>query len=70
MNENAIVVRCEWLNTVLDIIHFFLQHSTIEYDGKKHTAKVKYHGPSGWKVSLDTTFGATIENTEFQEVVG
>ncbi len=68
MNENTVVVRREWLNTVLDIIHFFLQHSSIEYDGARRTAKVKYNGPSGWKVSLDTSFAPAFEEAEIREV--
>lgn len=47
MNENTVVVRHEWMDTVLDIIHFFLRHSSIEYDGAKQTARVKYTGPNG-----------------------
>ena len=69
MNENTtVVVRHEWLNAVLDIIHFFLQHSNIEYDGARRIAKVKYNGPNGWKVSLDTSFDSGFEKIEYSGV--
>ncbi len=68
MNENTVVVRHEWMDTVLDIIHFFLRHSSIEYDGAKQTARVKYNGPNGWKVSLDTSFDPGFEEAEYLEV--
>lgn len=44
MNENTVVVRHEWMDTVLDIIHFFLRHSSIEYDGAKQTARLSTMG--------------------------
>lgn len=68
MNENTVVVRREWLNIVLDIIHFFLRHSSVEYDGVRRTVKVKYNGPSGWAVSLDTSFTPAFEENEYLEV--
>lgn len=68
MNENTLVVRHEWLNTLLDIIHFFLRHSRIEYDGARRMAKVTYNGPNGWKVSLATSFAPDVEVPEYEEV--
>ena len=68
MNENTVVVKHEWLDTVLDIIQFFLRHSSIEYDGEKRTAKVQYNGPNGWKVSLNTSFAPAIEDAEMMEI--
>ena len=40
----------------MNIIRFFFQHSTFEYDGMNRKARVKYHGPNGWNVSVDTSF--------------
>ncbi len=55
-NKNAVVVRSEWVEVALDIIRFFFQHSTVEFDGMSRKAKIKYHGPNGWNLSIDTSF--------------
>lgn len=69
MNGNTtVVVRHEWLNMVIDIVRFFLCHSSIEYDGANRAAKVKYNGPSGWKFSLDASFDPSFMESAYQEV--
>lgn len=55
-NEHEVVVRKEWVEVALEIVRFFLHHSTIEFDGKAQKAKVRYQGPKGWNVSVDTSF--------------
>lgn len=52
----AVVVRHEWVEVALDIIRFFFQHSTVEFDGMSRKAKIKYHGPNGWNLSVNTSF--------------
>ena len=54
-NKNSVVVRREWVQVALDIIRFFFQHSTIEIDGTSRKARVNYHGPNGWNVSIDSS---------------
>ena len=56
MNNNAVAVKREWVTVVLDVIRFFFQHSTFEYDGMNRRARVKYHGPNGWNISVGTSF--------------
>ena len=53
--NNEAVVRREWMNAVVDIIRFFFQHSTVEFDGPERKARVRYFGPKGWNVSVETT---------------
>ena len=55
-NNKAVAVKREWVEVALNIIRFFFQHSTFEYDGMNRKARVKYHGPNGWNVSVDTSF--------------
>ena len=55
-NKNAVVVRRDWVEVALNIIRFFFQHSMVEIDGINRKAKIKYHGPNGWTLSLDTSF--------------
>lgn len=55
-DRNAVVVKREWVEAALDIIRFFFLHSTVEFDGMSRKAKVKYHGPNGWNLSVDTSF--------------
>lgn len=68
-NRNAVVVRREWVEVALDIIRFFFQHSTVEFDGMSQKAKVKYHGPNGWNLSVDTSFDPSIQLGEGTEVM-
>ena len=68
-NRNAVVVRREWVEVALDIIRFFFQHSTVEFDGMSRKAKVKYHGPNGWNVSVNTSFDPGIQFGEEKEVL-
>ena len=46
-NNKAVAVKREWVEVALNIIRFFFQHSTFEYDGMNRKARVKYHGPNG-----------------------
>ena len=55
-NNKAVAVKREWVEVALNIIRFSFQHSTFEYDGMNRKARVKYHGPNGWNVSVDTSF--------------
>lgn len=59
-NRNAVYVRQEWIEVALDIIRFFFQHSTVEFDGMNRKVKVKYHGPNGWKLSVDTSYDQSV----------
>ena len=68
-NRNAVVVRREWVEVALDIIRFFFQHSTVEFDGMNRKAKVKYHGPNGWNLSVDTSFDPSLQLGEGTEVM-
>ena len=68
-NRNAVVIRREWMEVALDIIRFFLQHSTVEFDGKARKAKVKYHGPNGWNLSVDTSFDSCVQLGDVTEVL-
>ena len=54
-NRNSVVVRHEWVEIALNIIRFFFQHSTVEFDGKTRKVRVKYYGPNGWNLSVDTS---------------
>lgn len=38
-----------------EICSFFLSHSVIELDGEMRSAKITYNGPSGWKISVQTS---------------
>ncbi|MDY5113720.1 MAG: hypothetical protein SPE66_08405 [Bilifractor sp.] len=69
MNRNT-NVRPEWLNAVGNAIFFFLQHTSLEYDGNTRTAKVNYHGPNGWKFSMNTSFNPVIEAENVNEIEG
>lgn len=66
MNENAIIVRCEWLNTVLDIIHFFLQHSNIEFDGKTIQQKLNTMGQVDGRSHLILRLGPQLKIRSFR----
>ena len=55
-NTTTITVKREWVEVTINIIRFFLQHSTIEYDGMSQKAKVRYLGPSGWSIAVDASF--------------
>lgn len=68
-HKNAVIVRREWVEMALDIIRFFFQHSTVEFDGMSRKAKVQYHGPNGWHVSVDTSFDPGILLDEGTEVM-
>ena len=41
--------------TLTGICSFFLSHSVIELDGEMRSAKVTYNGPSGWKISFQSS---------------
>lgn len=68
-NKNAVVVRREWLEVALDIIRFFFQYSMVEFDGLTRKAKVKYHGPNGWNLSVDTSFDPGVQLGDETEVL-
>lgn len=68
-NSKAVVIKNEWIEGAMSIIRFFFQHSTIELDGEGRKAKVHYHGPSGWKVSIDTSFDPNIQLNEQMEML-
>ena len=59
--KHEVVVRKEWVEVALGIVRFFLNHSTIEFDGKTQKAKVRYHGPNGWNVSVDTSYDSKLQ---------
>ena len=66
-SKNSVVSR-EWMEIVLDIIRFFFQHSIVEFDGMSRKVKVRYHGPKGWNISVDTSFDPNIQLGEGSEV--
>ena len=68
-NKNAVVVKREWVEVALDIIRFFFQHSTVEFDGISRKAKIKYHGPNGWNLSVDTSFDPSSQLRDGSEVL-
>ncbi len=47
----------------------FFHHSTFEYDGIHRKARVKYHGPNGWNVSVDTSFSLNNQIDEQTDVL-
>ena len=62
MDKNkTVVVKREWIEVAFDIFRFFLQHSTVEYDGMNKKARVKYNGPNGWNVCFDASFSPEIQ---------
>ena len=52
--SNAVKVKREWADYVLQVVRFFVQHSTIEVDGMERKISVKYHGSNGYVLSFDT----------------
>ncbi len=68
-NRNAVVVKHEWVEVALDIIRFFFQHSTVEFDGITRKAKINYHGPNGWNISLNTSFDPSNQLDDGTEVL-
>lgn len=69
MDNNTVAVKREWITVVLDVIRFFFQHSTFEYDGMNRKARVKYHEPNGWNVSVGTSFDPDVRIDEQREVL-
>ena len=66
-SKKTVVIRREWAELAIDIIRFFIQHSTIEFDGANRKALVKYRGPQGWSVSISTSYASeshTVGRTE------
>ncbi|SFO17406.1 hypothetical protein SAMN05216351_10435 [Pseudobutyrivibrio sp. JW11] len=51
--QNSVVVKREWTDIVIEVVRFFIQHSTIEISGEERKVSVKYNGPNGYKLSLD-----------------
>ena len=68
-NKNAVVVRSEWVEVALDIIRFFFQHSTVEFDGMSRKAKIKYHEPNGWNLSVNTSFDPVSQLGDGSEIL-
>lgn len=58
----------DWLTAVGNAISFFLQHTSLEYDGNTRTARVNYHGPNGWKFTVNTSFNPVIEAEEVKKI--
>lgn len=69
MEKNSVVVRRERANIILDMVRFLLQYSCIEYDGPKHTVRVKYSGPNGWNVMLNMSFDTGFVETKAQKII-
>lgn len=69
MEKNLVAVRRERASIIVDIIRLLLQHSCVEYDGPKHTVRVKYSGPNGWNVMLNTSFDTAFAEAKVQKIV-
>lgn len=69
MEKNSVAVRREQGSIIVDVIRFLLQHSCIEYDGPKHTVRLKYSGPNGWNVMLNTSFDTAFVETKAQKII-
>ena len=69
MGKNLVAVRRERASIIVDIIRLLLQHSCVEYGGPKHTVRVKYSGPNGWNVMLNTSFDTAFAEAKVQKII-
>ncbi len=57
MKEDKKAININEVGTaIINILEFFILHSTILIDGDSKTANVTYNGPNGWKISINSTF--------------
>ena len=63
-NKEIVVVNKDTKNTIVNIFKFFMEHINIELDGETKVARIKYSGPNGWKVSLQSSYEKRIDVVE------
>lgn len=57
-------VSGDWIEVILGIARFFLEHSDINLNGSERTVSVKYRGPNGWQMSFETLRDPYCQNEE------
>ena len=66
-NENT--VSKDLVTTLMQVCSFFMKHSVIEFDGESKSVKVFYNGPSGWRLSLQSSHALPeVEADKVEEV--
>ena len=55
MYTQDVRLKNDWVEAILGIARFFLEHSEINFNGAEHTASIKYKGPNGWKMSFEAS---------------
>jgi len=66
-NENT--VSKDLVTTLMQVCSFFMKHSVIEFDGEAKSVKVFYNGPSGWRLSLQSSHALPeVEADKVEEV--
>lgn len=78
MYAQDIRLKNDWVEVILGIARFFLEHSEINFNGAEHTASIKYKGPNGWRMSFEASpevecqgkellLGETLNSTEVED---
>lgn len=64
-NENN--TKTEIMRLLVTAFKALIEHTDFTYIGEEHTVRMNYKGPSGFKVSLDTSFVPVIDAPEDEE---